>query len=90
MIGPLSLLGNLDEAKRMVGQGVDINHIDKNGNNGYFQAAKTGQLHILHYLLHNDSILTDVINKDESTPLHYACDQGKKIIGGGKGRGVYW
>jgi hypothetical protein len=28
--------GNLDEAKRMVGQGVDINHIDKNGNNGYF------------------------------------------------------
>ena len=66
--------GNLDEAKRMVGQGVDINHIDKNGNNGYFQAAKTGQLHILHYLLQNDAILTDVVNKNECTPLHYACD----------------
>jgi ankyrin repeat protein len=74
----------------MVGQGVDINHIDKNGNNGYFQAAKSGQLHILHYLLQNDSILTDVINKDESTPLHYACDQGynyrvlKGAVAGGR------
>ena len=29
-------LGNIDEAKRMISQGVDINHIDKNGNNGYF------------------------------------------------------
>lgn len=28
--------GNLDEAKRMVSQGVDLNHIDKSGNNGYF------------------------------------------------------
>ena len=59
---------------------MDLNHIDKNGNNGYFQAGKTGQLHILHYLLENEAILTDVVNKDECTPLHYACDLGTLYI----------
>jgi ankyrin repeat protein len=72
--------GNMDEAKRMVSQGVDLNHIDKSGNNGYFQASKSGQLHILHYLLENEAILVDVVNKDECTPLHQACDLGKRII----------
>jgi ankyrin repeat protein len=30
--------------------------------------------------LENEAILTDVINKDEYTPLHYACDLGKLIL----------
>lgn len=70
-------LGDVEECKKLLNQGVDINYVDTEGNSGIFHATLNNQLEILRFLEANNAAF-EMINKSGNTPLHLACEKSLK------------
>lgn len=58
-------------AELLIKFGVNINHLDNNGQTCLFYAAREGQLEMCKFLI-NRGCKYDLIDKNKKTPLHFA------------------
>ena len=77
-IQPL-ILGDTEEITKLLAQGVDINHVDSEGNGGINHAASNNQVNCLRFLEANGAAF-EIVNKAGNTPLHVACEKGFKEV----------
>ena len=71
--------GNLDETKKIVEQGVDLNAHGENGGTALSAAAFHGRPAHARFLLNQGAKVT-VPNRDGNTPLHVAAFMGRSEI----------
>lgn len=62
----------------LVDAGVKPSHRNENGNTALHYAAKTGNIHLMDFLLHNKSDVNQV-NDEGETPLLYAMKRSKLL-----------
>ncbi|KAL4497395.1 hypothetical protein ABPG72_011330 [Tetrahymena utriculariae] len=69
--------GSVEEAKKSISNGANVDYQDQDGNNGLHYAAMNGKVEVLRYLV-NNSIPLDALNNEGKTALHLACEKGDK------------
>ncbi|CAG9323297.1 unnamed protein product [Blepharisma stoltei] len=71
--------GSIDDIKKLINQGVDLNHKDRNGSTAIYSCSNDEQLNIARFLLSQGSAL-NISNIRGNTPLHIAVERGSKEI----------
>lgn len=71
--------GSLDDCKRLISQGIDINCKDRNGSTVLFHCCHPQQLKLVRFLLSN-GLNPNLTNIRGNTPLHIAAERGYSEI----------
>ena len=77
LLNVASLLGEIEIAKILLTQNVDLSATDNEGNTALHRAASKGELEIAKLLISNGSLVNALNNKLES-PLYLAAFSGKR------------
>jgi hypothetical protein len=65
----------VDECRKLLNQGVDVNHKDRNGNTPIFHCSTPQHSKILRFLI-SAGANVNAVNVTGSSPLHYAAERG--------------
>lgn len=69
--------GVIDDIKKLISSGVDLNHKDRNGSTAIYNCCTPQQLHLARFLVSVGAQL-NVANIRGNTPLHVAVERGSK------------